>query len=208
MSAANTFYGHVYQTCKLCVPYVTICWGIFKRNNTGTMFNLPPPPLPTTNDRLCLASGLLPWGHIDRKPCPIYVSWWRQSTSIRADTLCCRIRECGIHGEADPDEEEQVLGDPEDGRAEEERGSPREQREHQRREQQPRPRSRPSQADSESFAAQRTLNTHDSGLVQLSVTFAVNLSLPARLRRFSLVFSSNCVLHNPNHQAGECPPWD
>ena len=173
------------------------------------MFNLPPPPpLPTTNDRLCLASGLLPWGHIDRKAHPVDVSWWRQSTSVRADTSCCRIRECGIHGEADPDEEEQVLGDPEDGRAEEERGSPREQREHQRREQQPRPWSRPSQADSESFAAQRTLNTHDSGLVQLSVTFAVNLSLPARLRRFSLVFSSNRVLHNPNHQAGECPPWD
>ena len=58
---------------------------------------------------------------------------------VRADSACCRIRERGIHGEEDPDEEEQVPGDPEDGRAEEERSSPREQRQHQRCEQQPRP---------------------------------------------------------------------
>ena len=79
---------------------------------------------------------------------------------VRADDSCCRIRECGIHGQEDPDEEEQVLGDTEDGRAEEERGSSCEQREHQRREQQPRPWSQSSQADSESFAAQCTSSTN------------------------------------------------
>ena len=157
------------------------------------------------NNRLCLASGQLPSGDIKGTPSPFDVSWYRRwSTSVRADTLCCRIRECGIHGEADPDEEEQVLGDPEDGGAEEERGSAREQRQHQRCEQQPRPRSRPSQADSESFAAQCNpyFSTHDSGLVQLSVTFAVNLSLPARLRRFFLGFSSNRVLYQPQPPIG------
>ena len=175
----------LYQTCKLCVPYVTICWGIFfKRNNTGTMFNWPTPL--TTNSRLRLAS-------------------------VRADTLFYRIRERGIHGEADPDEEEPVLGDPEDGGAEEERGSAREQRQHQRCEQQPRPWARPSQADSESFqctdAFFKTTRLRTS--VQLSVhTFAVNLSLPwLCCADFSYVFSSNRVLHNPNHQSGECP-WD
>ena len=159
----------------MCPVRTSSCWGISKRNITGTMFYWPPLPL-------------------IYRPRP---------NLVRADTLCCRIRECRLHGEADSDAEEPVPRDPEDGGAEEERGAARQQRQHQRREQQPRPRSRTSQADSESIFLQTSrLRTSFRWYLCCS-----KFELASSLRNIFPYFSFKLCLTQPQPPSGECP-WD
>ena len=168
----------LYQTCKLCVPYVTICWGIFfKRNNTGTMFNWHHHYQPTSN-RLCLSLGGQSWQCLLQNT-RAWDTWprgsrWGRTGSWRSRRWPSR-RRTKLSTRATPTSTMRAT----------------------------------TSTLALAFLSRQWVfcnashfPTHDSGLVQLSVTFAVNSSLSAQLRRFSLFFFFKPCLTQPQPPIG------